>query len=178
MLNSLSFCLSVKLLISSSNLNEHLAIDHSGLQIFPYHPGKYIVLLSSGLQVSAKKSAVNNMGIPLSGTCWFLLVAFNILFLSWIFVNLINMCFCILLGFILYGTFWAFWTWMSVFIYLFIFLMLGKLMAVTVSIFSPSSFFLSSFSGTPIMVMLIQLRFFSRGPWDCTHFCFIFSVPQ
>lgn len=61
------------------------------------------------------------MGIPLSGTCWFLLVAFNILFLSWIFVNLINMCLCILLGFILYGIFWAFWTWMSVFIYLFIY---------------------------------------------------------
>lgn len=68
---------------------------------------------------------------------------------------------------------------MSVFI--FIFPMLGKLMVVIFSIFSPSSFSLSSFSGTPIMEMLVHLRFFQRSLrlyFFFFHFSFIYFVPQ
>ena len=78
-LSSPSFCLSLKLLISLSNLNESLA----GYSIFgcsflpfitvtkPYHS-----LLAC--RVSAEKSADKVMGIPFYVICYFPLVAFNI----------------------------------------------------------------------------------------------------
>ena len=56
-------------------------------------------------RVSAERSAVNLMGIPLYVICCFSLAAFNILSLYLIFDSLINMCLGVfLLGFILYGT--------------------------------------------------------------------------
>ena len=59
-------------------------------------------LLACG--VSAEKSAVNLMGVPLYVICRFSLVALNFSF-SLIFVNLITMCLgMFLLGFILPGT--------------------------------------------------------------------------
>ena len=57
-------------------------------------------------RVSAERSAVNFMGIPLYVICCFSLAAFNIFSLYLIFESLINMCLgMFLLGFILYGTF-------------------------------------------------------------------------
>ena len=55
-------------------------------------------------RVSAERSAVNLMGIPLYVICCFSLPAFNIFSLYLIFDNLINMYLVFLLGFILYGT--------------------------------------------------------------------------
>ena len=55
------------------------------------------------------------MGIPLCVICCFSLAAFNICSLCLIFVNLITLClgvFC--LGFILSGTFWVSWTWVTI----------------------------------------------------------------
>ena len=62
-------------------------------------------------RVSAERSAVNLMGIPLYVICCFSLVAFNIFSLYLILDSLINMCLGVfLLGFILYGTLCASWT--------------------------------------------------------------------
>ena len=55
------------------------------------------------------------MGFPLYVTCCFSLAAFNILSLCLVFISLISLC---LLGFILYGTLCASWTW-STFLFLF-----------------------------------------------------------
>ena len=56
-------------------------------------------------RVSAERSAVNLMGVPLYVICHFSLVAFNNFSLSLIFVNFITMCLGVfLLGFILPGT--------------------------------------------------------------------------
>ena len=77
-LNSLSVCLSVKLLISLSNLNESLAGSSIlGCRFFPFI-AKYIVLFLSGLQGCAENSADNHMGIPLYVICCFFFIAFNI----------------------------------------------------------------------------------------------------
>ena len=66
--------------------------------------------------VSAGRSAVNLMGIPLYVICCFFLAAFNTFYLYLIFDSLINMCFgMFLLGFILYGTLCASWTWLTIF---------------------------------------------------------------
>ena len=56
-------------------------------------------------RVSAEKSAVNLMGVPLYVICHFSLAAFNNFSLSLIFANLITMCLSVfLLGFLLYRT--------------------------------------------------------------------------
>ena len=56
-------------------------------------------------RVSAERSAVNLLGIPLCVICCFSLAAFNMFSLYLIFDTLINMCLGVfLLGFILYGT--------------------------------------------------------------------------
>ena len=66
-------------------------------------------------RVSAEKSAVNLMGVPLYVICCSYLAAFNNFSLSLIFANLITMCLGVfLLGFILYGTLCASWTWVPV----------------------------------------------------------------
>ena len=106
MLNSLSFCLSVKLFTSPSYLNEILAA-YSNLGCWFF---SFITLIMSchsllAWRVSVERSAVILMGISLCVICCFFLAAFNICSLCLIFVNLINMClgvFC--LGFILFGT--------------------------------------------------------------------------
>ena len=74
-------------------------------------------------------------------------------FLSLIFVNLITMClslFC--LGFILYGTLCTSWTWVAV-----SFPMLGRFSTIMSSNIFLGTFSLSSPSGTPIMLMLVDL---------------------
>ena len=111
-LNSLNFCLSVKLLISPSILNEILSrYSNLGCRFFAFSilNISYHFLLSC--RVSAERSAAKNMGFPLYVTCCFSLGAFNILSLCLVFVSLINMCLgMFLLGFILYGTLCASWT--------------------------------------------------------------------
>ena len=111
MLNSLSFCLSVKLLSSPSYLNEILAgYSDLGCKLF-----SFITLSMSGhsllaWRVSIDRSAVILMGIPLCVICCFSLAAFNICSLCLIFVNLINMCLGVFhLEFIL----WVSWTWVA-----------------------------------------------------------------
>ena len=94
-LNSLSFCLSVKLLISLSNLNEILAGQSNlGCRFFPFITLNISCNSLLACRVSAEKSAVNLMGIPLYVICHFSLVAFSNFSFSLIFVNLITMCLC------------------------------------------------------------------------------------
>ena len=105
-LNSLSFCLSVKLLSSPLNLNEILAgWSNLGCSFFPFitlNMPRHSLMARS---VSAEKSVVNLMGVPLYVICHFSLAAFNNFSFSLIFTNLITMCLgMFLLGFILYGT--------------------------------------------------------------------------
>ena len=113
---SLSFCLSEKLLISPSYLNEILAgYNNLGCRLFSF----IILSMSShcllAWSVSIERSAVILMGIPLCVICCFSLAAFNICSLCLIFVNLINMCHGVFrLGFILFGTLWVSWTWVII----------------------------------------------------------------
>ena len=85
----------------------------------------FFLILSYSLlacSVSAEKSAVNLMGVPLYVICRVSLVAFNNFSLSLIFVRLITMCLgMFLLGVILPGTLCASWTWVAI-----SFPMLGK----------------------------------------------------
>ena len=105
-LNSLSFCLSVKLLISPSYLNE-IPPGHSnlGCRLFSFITLSMSCHSLLARRVSIKRSAVILMGIPLCVICCFSLAAFNMCSLCLIFINLINMCLGVFrLGFILFGT--------------------------------------------------------------------------
>ena len=134
-LNSVKFCLSEKLFIPLSVLNEILVgYSNLGCRFFPF-----ITLNTSchsflSCRVSAERSAVKCMGFPLYVTCCFSLVAIHILSLCLVFVSLISMC----LGlFILYGTLCASWTWLNIF-----FSMLGKFSPkISPKIFSKFFFF-------------------------------------
>ena len=104
-------------------------------------------------RVSAEKSAVNLMGVPLYVICPFSLVAFNNFSLSLIFVNLITMCLGVfLLGFILYKALCASWTFVAV-----SFPVLGKFSTIISSDIFSGPFSLSSPSRIPIMQMLVHL---------------------
>ena len=150
MLNSLSFCLSVKLLISLSYVNKILV----GYRNLSCRFFSFITLSMSchsllAWRVSIDRSAVILMGIPLCVICCLSLAAFNICSLCLIFVNLINMhygVFCF--GFILFGTLWVSWTWVTIY-----FLILGKFSAIISSSIFSWPFFLSSSSGTPMTWM-------------------------
>ena len=133
-LNSLSFCLSVKLLISPSYLNEIFAgFSNLGYRFFSFITFKYALPFPSGLKSFYERSAVILMGIPLSVMCCFPLAVFNIFSLYLMFANLINMCLGVFrLGFILFGTLWVSWTWVAI-----SFPILGKFSAIiSSSIFS------------------------------------------
>ena len=156
-LNSLSFCLSVKLLISPSYLNEILAgYSNLGCRFF-----SFIILSMSchsllAWRVSIEKSAVILMGIPLC-VCCFSLAVFSICSLCLIFVNLINMCLGVFhLGCILFGTLWISWTWVAI-----SFPILGKVSTIISSSIFSWPFFLSS-SGTPTIWMLGHLTLSQR----------------
>ena len=111
-LNSLNFCLSEKLLISPSILNEILArYRNLGCKISPFSTLNISCHSLLACRVSAERSAVKHMGFPFYVTCCFSLAAFNILSLCLVFVSLISMCLgMFLLGFILYGHLCASWT--------------------------------------------------------------------
>ena len=88
MLNSLIFCLSGKLLISLSNLKESLAgYSILGCRFFPFITLNVSCHSLLAYRVSVENSADSLMGVPLYVTCPFILVAFNILSLSLIFVS-------------------------------------------------------------------------------------------
>ena len=104
-------------------------------------------------RVSAERSAVNLMGIPLYIFCCFSLAAFNIFSLYFIFDSFINMCLGVFqLGFILYGTLSASWTWLTI-----SFPVLGKFSTIISSNIFSDPFFFSSSSETPIIQMLVHL---------------------
>ena len=110
-LNSLNFCLSENLYISPSILNEILArYSNPGCRCFPFSTLNISCHSLLACRVSAERSAVKCMGLPLYITCCFSLV-FLILSLSLVFVSLISTCLGVfLLGFILHGTLCASWT--------------------------------------------------------------------
>ena len=111
-LNSLSFCLSVKVLISPLNVNEILA-GQSNLdcRFFPFITLNMSCFSLLACRVSAERSAVYLMGITLYVICCSSLVAFNIFSLYLIFDSLISMFLgMLLLVFILYGTLCTSWT--------------------------------------------------------------------
>ena len=111
-LNSLNFCLSEKLLISPSILNEILAgYSNLGFRFFPFCTLNISCHSILACRVTAERSSVKLMGFLLYIICCFSLPAFNIFYLYFIFVSLISMCFgMFLLGFILYGTLCISWT--------------------------------------------------------------------
>ena len=115
-LNSSNFCLSEKLFISPSILNEILAVySNIGCRFFPFNTLNISYHSLLACRVSAERSAVKHMGFPWYVTCCFSLAAFNILSLCLVFVSLISMCLGLfLLGFILYGTLCASWTWLTI----------------------------------------------------------------
>ena len=103
MLNSLNFCLSVKLLISPSILNEVFArYSNHGCRLFSFSTLNISCHSLLVYRVFAERPAVNHMGFPLYVTSCFSLNDFNILSLCLISVSLINMCLDVfLLGFTL-----------------------------------------------------------------------------
>ena len=115
-LNFLNFCLSEKLFISSSVLNEILAgCSNLGCRFFPFGTLNISCHSLLACRVSAERWAVKRMGFPLCFTRCFSLAAFNILSLYLVFVRLISMCLGVfLLGFILYGTLCDSCTWVII----------------------------------------------------------------
>ena len=100
-LNSLNFCLSVKLLISPSILNEVFArYSNHGCRLFSFSTLNISCHSLLAYRVSVERPAVNHMGFPLYVTSCFSLDDFNILSLCLISVSLINVCLdMFLLGF-------------------------------------------------------------------------------
>ena len=88
-LNSLNSCLTEKLFISSSILNEILAgYSHLGCRFFPFSTLNISCHSLLACRVSAERSAAKHMGFPLYVTCCFPLAAFTILslvgwYVSW-----------------------------------------------------------------------------------------------
>ena len=159
-LNSLNFCLSEKLFIFPSILNEILArYCNLGCRFFPFNTLNISCHSLLAYRVSAERSAIKHMGFPLYVTCCSSLVAFNIPSLCLVFVSLISMCLgMFLLGFILYET-------------LCLLDLIDYYLCHTGEIFNYNLFknflihffFLSSFSGTPIIRKLVHLIFSKRS---------------
>ena len=92
MLKSLSFCLSVRLLISPSYVNEILAgYSNLSCRFFAFITLSISCHSLTAWRVSVERSAAILTGIPLCVICCFSLAAFNICSLCLIFVSLINM---------------------------------------------------------------------------------------
>ena len=108
-LSSLNFCLSEKLLLFPSILNEILArYCNLGCRFFPFSYFKYPAIPFWPAEFLLKDQLLNIWGFPCA-----LFVAFSILSLWLVFVSLISMCLGIfLLRFILCGTLCASWTWL------------------------------------------------------------------
>ena len=103
-LNYLNFCLSEKLLISPSILNEILArYSNIGCRFFHFSTLNISCHSLLTCRVSAERSAIKCMGFFIYAICCFSLAAFNILSFCLVFISLISMCIGVL-RFILYGT--------------------------------------------------------------------------
>ena len=172
-LNSLNFCLSEKLIISPSILNEILArYSNLGCRFFPFSILNISCHSLLACRISAERSAVKHMGFPLYITCCFSLAAFHILSLCLVFVSLISMCLGIfLLGFILYRTLCASWTWLTIF-----FSILGKFSTIISSKIFSYPFFFSSYSVTPIIRMLVCLIWSQRSLRQSSVLCILFTL--
>jgi len=91
-LNSLNFCLSEKIFISPSILNEILAsYSKLGCRFFPFSTLNISCHFLLACRVSAERSAVKHMRFLLYVSWCFSLAAFNILTLCLGFVSLISM---------------------------------------------------------------------------------------
>ena len=104
--NSLNFCLSEKLFIFPSILNEILAeYSNLGCRFFPFSTLNISCHSLLDCRVSAERSPVMLMGFPLYVTCCFSFAAFHILSLYFVFVSLISM----FLGMFLLGRLYPEW---------------------------------------------------------------------
>ena len=102
---------------------------------------------------------------------FFSLADFNICTLCLIFVSLINMCLGMFgLRFILFGTLWISWTWVSI-----SFPILGKFSTIISSSIFSCPFFWSYSSGTPVVQMLQHLTLSQRALCLSSFFEFLFS---
>ena len=147
-LNSLSFCLSLKLLISPSYLNEILAgYSNLGCRFF-----SFITLIMSCHFFWLEEFLLKDQLLSLWGSPCGLIVVFPLLLLIFVlcvlfFVNFINMCLGVFhLGLILFQTLWVSWTWVII-----SFPILGKISTIISSGIFSWHFFLSSSSGTPMI---------------------------
>ena len=159
-LNFLNFCLSEKLFISPSILNEIFAgYCNLGCWFFPFSTSNISCHSLLACRVYAERSVVKYMGFPLYVTYCFSLAAFNILSLCLVFVSLISMCLgMFFLVFILCGTLCASWTQLTI-----SFSVLGKFSSIISSkIFSYPIFFSSS-SGTSIIQISVCLILSQRS---------------
>ena len=111
-LNSLNFCLSEKIFISPSILNEILAgYSNLGCRFFPFGTLNIFCHSLLAFRVSAERTTLTGIGFNLYVTCCFSLAAFNIISLCLVFVSLVSMCLAgFLLWIILYGALCAYWT--------------------------------------------------------------------
>ena len=173
-LNSLNFCLSVKLLISPSYLNDILAgYSNLGCRFFSFITLSMSCHFLLAWRVSIERSAVILMGIPLCVICFFSLADFNICILCLIFVSLINMCLGMFgLRFILFGTLWISWTWVPI-----SFPILGKFSTIISSSIFSCPFFWFYSSGTPVVQMLQHLTLSQRS-LSLSSFLFILFSPM
>ena len=97
-LNSLNFCLSEKLFISPSILNEILArYSNLACRFSPFSTLNISCHFLQACRVSAERLAVKHMRFPTYVTCCFSLAAFNILSLCLVFVSLYSMCLAVFL---------------------------------------------------------------------------------
>ena len=146
MLNSLSFFLSLKLLISPLSLKRALMG-----RIFCFMFSPFITLNISCHTLLPTEFLLKNCLITLWGVACMLFIALSLLLLifslSLISVNLITVCFSMFLfRFALYGTLCASWIWVTA-----SFPMLGNFSAIISSSIFSGCFFSFYFSGTPIL---------------------------
>ena len=170
-LNYFKFCLSEKLFIYPSNLNEFLAgYSNLSCRFSPFSTLNISCQSFLACRVSPERSVVKCMGFPLYVTCCFSLAAFNILSFCLVFVSLISMCLGVFfLGFILYGNLYTSWTWLTI-----SFSTLEKFSTIISSKFFSFPLFSSS-SGTPIIWMLVHLML-SQKVWDYSQFASFFLL--
>ena len=110
-LNSLSFCFFVKLLISPSYFNEILAgYSNLGFRFFPFSTLNMSCHSLLAAEFLLKDQLLSVWSFPFMLLVASPLLLFNTLSLCLVFVNLIRMCLgMFLLGFILYGTLCVSW---------------------------------------------------------------------